>query len=919
MSFFPTFNGGVLQPAQVSYTAITLSANLTLNWPDLDSTGTFTANIIEVTPTAGSLVITMPDATQRSVGQACLFRNMTGTAFIVHDNAGGTIANVPANLAIYIYLTINTTAAGSWSLVTFGAGTSSADSATLAGAGLKAIGITLNQKHDVLETSANVTIDSTSRAKAFVWTTGTLSCNLPTATSVGSDFFFIAKNGGSGSITVTPSGIDTIDGAASLVLAPNDACLIYSAGAANHWYSVGFGHQVSFAFTQLVKNVAGGTDVTLTSSECSNKVMTFTGLLTANINVIVTNTVSVYYVLNNTSGAFTLTIKTAAGTGAAIQQGTHDIVVCDATNVARAVTNTAATTAFAAGSVASPSITFVGNTNTGVYSPTTNQVGISAGATNSAIFTNIGVQIQGATGNRGAALEVLHNSLYNAEASGIYLESGTGTVGVAALYMFADQTNSLAGINSLVPGTGPLPLSVNAGGGQVRVGTVSGAAGGVAQTAAIIAARNAGASIEFGHNNTAGYGSVLGAQSSLGNPFLALCAVNGTNINTYKTLGNKGNVITTDLAGTLLFHQIANANLDNQSPTTMGQMTPSLWAPGNDLGTDLGGTGSRWAHVFTTVVDSGTAASLALRTNNGTVGFRIDDTAAGVNFWSALSGATGNSAVLRATGSDPNPVGRFDTIGTGGFTYVTNVAGSGATQFQILHTASATRNITITGSNGGNPTISATGGNVAFAVSAVPSADNGFNLGSPTLRWNTLAVVNIDSMTTGSLGLRTNNGTIGFQVLDTTGGTRNITVASSNGGNPTIGVTAGKLAITPSVVIAGTSVQFGTTPAPLSAVNGLGMPFGSFLVSNNSGGSADVLMAGMTTINLVNNVALYGVGSPLGATNSAGVLLMARSGAGAPGTADVPSSTWALWRDTAGATTKLYYNNAGTLQSVTLT
>lgn len=41
--------------------------------------------------------------------------------------------------------------------------------------------------------------------------------------------------------------------------------------------------------------------------------------------------------------------------------------------------------------------------------------------------------------------------------------------------------------------------------------------------------------------------------------------------------------------------------------------------------------------------------------------------------------------------------------------------------------------------------------------------------------------------------------------------------------------------------------------------------------------------------------------------------------AGAPSTSDIPAGTWALVRDTSGATTKLYYNNAGTLQSVALT
>lgn len=391
--FTGTLSGQLIEPSQVSYNAIALSANLTLAWPNLSTTGSFTANIIEVTPSAGSLSIIMPDATQRSIGQQVLFRNMTGTAFTVKDNAGGTISNIAANTAIFIYLVTNATAAGSWSLVTFGTGTSSADSASLAGAGLKAIGITLNQKHDVLETTSNVTIDSTFRAQTVVWTSGSMTCTLPTAASVSSDFFFIAKNGGAGSITFTPSGADTIDGASSLVLAPNDAAMFFSSGSSAHWYTVGIGHSVTFAFTQLVKNVAGSADVTLTSAECANKVMKFTGALTGNINVIVTNTVSVYYIFNSTTGAFTLTIKTAAGTGYAILQGSRDVVTCDATNVDRSVSNTAATTIFPVGSAASPSVTFTGRTDTGLYSPGVGQAGISAVGVNQILISSAGISL----------------------------------------------------------------------------------------------------------------------------------------------------------------------------------------------------------------------------------------------------------------------------------------------------------------------------------------------------------------------------------------------------------------------------------------------------------------------------------------------------------------------------------------------
>jgi hypothetical protein len=85
----------------------------------------------------------------------------------------------------------------------------------------------------------------------------------------------------------------------------------------------------------LSKDCAGSSDVTLTDSESSNRVQEYTGALTGNINVIVPNDKRRYYVFNNTSGAFTLTVKTSGGTGIAVGQSNRAILYCDGTNVVR--------------------------------------------------------------------------------------------------------------------------------------------------------------------------------------------------------------------------------------------------------------------------------------------------------------------------------------------------------------------------------------------------------------------------------------------------------------------------------------------------------------------------------------------------------------------------------------------------------
>lgn len=83
----------------------------------------------------------------------------------------------------------------------------------------------------------------------------------------------------------------------------------------------------------LSKSVAGGTDVTLTQAEASNTIIDFTGLLTASINVIVPAIPNLWVFYNNTTGIFTLTVKTPSGTGIAITQTNRQFLYGDGTNI----------------------------------------------------------------------------------------------------------------------------------------------------------------------------------------------------------------------------------------------------------------------------------------------------------------------------------------------------------------------------------------------------------------------------------------------------------------------------------------------------------------------------------------------------------------------------------------------------------
>lgn len=77
------------------------------------------------------------------------------------------------------------------------------------------------------------------------------------------------------------------------------------------------------------------------ADEARNMAIRTSGVLTGNRAVIVPASSKLYLVYNGNSGAFTLTVKTAAGTGVVIPQGQYVLLYCDGTNVNSAALPTA--------------------------------------------------------------------------------------------------------------------------------------------------------------------------------------------------------------------------------------------------------------------------------------------------------------------------------------------------------------------------------------------------------------------------------------------------------------------------------------------------------------------------------------------------------------------------------------------------
>jgi hypothetical protein len=403
MSYNSPFTGNVIQPTDVSYRRIILTADLQLEWPiNGTSTDDAAARIMEVSTASAANELWMPPANQSSVGNDALIRNVGAVALTVKDYTGlNTIVTVAAGEAQYIYITTNATTAGTWGIIAYGIGSSGADAATLAGYGLLAIGQTLNQSQPVTTFSSSYTALDTDRSSTYVWTGGAGTLTLSSASTLGDNWFMFVRNNGTGALTVAGSGGNTINGSASIALQPTDSCIIVCSGTT--FYTVGLGRNTQFAFTQLSKAVTTGS-YTLTASEASNVIQKYTGALTGNVTIVVPATVQVYYIVNATTGAFTVTITTGSGSSAILTAGSQATLVCDSVNLFNANTILAgsSTVSLNSGSVGAPSLNFSSETTTGVYRAASGEFNIAILGVLRATVSASGLSVVGAGAFTGA-------------------------------------------------------------------------------------------------------------------------------------------------------------------------------------------------------------------------------------------------------------------------------------------------------------------------------------------------------------------------------------------------------------------------------------------------------------------------------------------------------------------------------------
>ena len=322
------FGGPQVNPGVTAFRAMTLLVDQTLVWPLQDSTvPDVVASLLIITSSAAGKTLTMPAANQWSNGPICIIANLSANSIDVDDGAGGPLVTIASGVYQYLYIKDNSTAAGVWGSYTFGTGTSQADANALAGLGLVVLLNKLNVQHPVVTKTLDYTILASDRASVLVWAGGAGNFTFdPTVDGM----FVGVRNAGSGVLNI-PVSSGTINGAASVALQPGEACFVFGNGT--NAFTVGEGRPTTFPITRILIDVAGTGDYTESATEAANLIQEFTGTLTGARNVIVPTAPGIYFATNSTTGAFSLTIKTAAGTGVVLEQGKRIILTCDGTNV----------------------------------------------------------------------------------------------------------------------------------------------------------------------------------------------------------------------------------------------------------------------------------------------------------------------------------------------------------------------------------------------------------------------------------------------------------------------------------------------------------------------------------------------------------------------------------------------------------
>jgi len=388
-SFISPFTGTVIEPTDVSYYPLAFGSNTQLYWPQVaNGTQVPASRIMDCTPSTSGLVIQLPDATQGSLGSDIFFRNKGSVPFTVTDINGLYGVTVNAGVTVYFYLTNNTgNVNGSWGNITLGTGTSSADAASLAGAGLTTILGQLAVTSNIVETTVNPTITNSSRANTYVWTGGVGTFTLPSYLSLSGGWWIGFRNGGSGVLTIAAQSPSVINTFSSITANPGDSGFIYYEAATGNFFTVGLAGQNNVTFTSGtydVDSISGSTFSLVSYAPTIQTYVALSGTRTTPLAITLPAITQLYVLINNTSsGAYSLSFNVTGSVSSpvALSSGQVALVLSEPSGLF-VLSTTSASSFFAAnGSATAPSFSFLNDNATGMYLRGLSILGLTANGT----------------------------------------------------------------------------------------------------------------------------------------------------------------------------------------------------------------------------------------------------------------------------------------------------------------------------------------------------------------------------------------------------------------------------------------------------------------------------------------------------------------------------------------------------------
>lgn len=382
------FTGTVVTPTDVSYYALAFSSNTQLSWPStVNGSEVPAARIIDCVASTTGLIISLPEGDQGTLGADILFRNLGAFPFVITDFLGGASVTVPVGISKYFYLVNNSTTAGTWNNVTFAAGTSYADAATLAGAGLTTISGQLATTQNPVDVTTTPVINDMSRAATFVWNGGAGNFNLPSISSLSTGWYIGFRNNGTGSLTITPTSPNTINTSTSIVANPGDSGFILYDANSNGFITVGLANPNVTSFTSATYDVDAIPGNTFNLTKFAPIIQTYiaqSGTRTQTLAVTLPAITQIYILVNNTNQTgYNITFQNQGSSQPPFVLAAGGVVtmLSDGANLYPLTTSSSGIFYAANGTAALPAFSFNNDTHTGMYLDGTSILGLSANST----------------------------------------------------------------------------------------------------------------------------------------------------------------------------------------------------------------------------------------------------------------------------------------------------------------------------------------------------------------------------------------------------------------------------------------------------------------------------------------------------------------------------------------------------------